>query len=239
MFHPTRAALAAAVVLLCAPAAMAQQVTGGSLTLSHSAFTEDTDVSKTTLHGSVELGLSRDFALQFDLGANRLNDARETTTNVVVHGIYHLNQNTSAGLFAGMDRGAGESLNFIGFEFGHLAGKTGFEAYAARGEEQGVSGTILGLSTRYAATEQLGVGVSLDQFDVGVGNATRYSVNGDYDIVSNVKVFGEIGVLRGSVPLAGVSGSESYVKVGGKVTFGAKRGTTFGQRSLLNMLPGS
>lgn len=229
------AAVAAAFVV-AAPGAMAQQVTGGSITLSHSAFTEDSDVSKTSLTGSVEVGFSRDFSVQFDLGGSRLNFADETVTTGVLHGIYHLNANTSAGVFVGLDRAAGESLNFVGFEFGHMAGRTGFEAYVGRGEEQGVSGTLIGLSTRYAATEQLGVGVSLDQMDVGPLNATRYSLNGDYAVTSNVKVFGEIGAARAEV--LGLSDSEGYVKIGGKFTFGAKRGTTFGQRSVLNILPG-
>ncbi|MFN3971707.1 MAG: hypothetical protein ACK4L4_10060 [Gemmobacter sp.] len=236
MYHSFK--VAAAALLVSAPAAMAQQVTGGSLSLSHSFLTDESSISKTTLLGAVEVGLNRDFSLQFDLGLNRLNEVKENTTNFVLHGIYHLNENTSAGLFAGTDRADGESVNFIGFEFGHVAGQTGFEAYAARGEEQGISGTILGLSTRYAATPQFGIGVSVDQLDIGVANARRYSVNGDYDVVPNFKVFGELGVVRGSVPLAELSGSEGYVKLGGKITFGAKRGTTFGQRSLTNLLPG-
>ncbi len=229
-------AAAAALFALSAPATLAQQVTGGSLTLSHSAFTDDGDFAKTSLGGSVELGFSREFGLQADVGLNRLNAADETATNLVLHGIYHLSEDTSAGLFLGLDHIDGESQSFVGLEFGHQSGRTGFEGYLGRAEDSGVSGTMLGLSTRYAVTEGAGIGLSVDRGEVEDVRLTRYSLNGDIAVAPNMTIFGEVGTLHGSVP--GASDSEGYVKLGGKITFGAKRGTTFGQRSLLNVLPG-
>ncbi len=236
MFQPTRTAMAVAIVLLAAPAALAQQVTGGSLMLSHSAFVDSSDLSKTSLQGSVELGFSRQLGLQADLGLSRLNLADENATNAVLHGIYHLSETTSVGLFLGMDRLAGSSETFVGLEMGTAAGATGFEGYIGAAESNGVSGTIIGLSTRYGINEQVGVGLSLDHLSVDVLDATRYSLNADYAVTDNIVLFGEVGALRGEV--MGLTGSEGYVKLGGEVKFGAKRGTTFGQRSILNILPG-
>jgi hypothetical protein len=236
MFHTTRTAMAAALVLFCAPVAQAQQVTGGSLTLSHSAFTDDTDLSKTSLLGSVELGFNRNYGLQADLGMGRLNNASETVTNAVLHGIYHLSDTTSVGLFLGLDRLDGETQSFVGLEMGTAAGPTGFEAYIGYADDDTDSGTMIGLSTRYGVSEQFGLGVSLDHLSLSAVDATRYSVNADYAVTPNVTLFGEVGALNGQT--AGGSGTEGYVKLGGKVTFGAKRGTTFDQRSLLSVIPG-
>lgn len=237
MFHPIRAALAAAFAVFLAPAAIAQQVTGGSLTLSHSAFTDNSDVAKTSLLGSVELGFSRDFGLQADLGLARLNGANENATLVTLHGVYHLSETTSAGLFLGIDRIGGESQTFIGLEMGTASGPTGFEAYIGAADGGDETGTMIGLSTRYGISDQFGVGLSLDHLSVDTLDATRYSLNADFSATENVTLFGEVGALRGEIE--GASGTEPYVKLGGKITFGAKRGTTFGQRSLLNVLPGS
>lgn len=229
-------ALAAALCAASASTTVAQQVTGGSLSLSHSAFTDDTSVAKTSLNGAVELGFSREFGVQADLGLNKLNSAGETATNAVLHGIYHLSQNTSAGLFLGLDRVDGDSQSFLGLEFGHNAGRTGFEGYLGRGEDGGESGTLFGMSVRYEMTDAAGIGLSFDRADVSIADATRYSLNGDFAVTQNLKLFGEIGALHGSI--GNMSDTEGYVKIGGKFTFGAKRGATFGQRSILNIVPG-
>ena len=47
---------------------------------------------------------------------------------------------------------------------------------------------------------------------------------------------GEVGSAKASA--LGLSGSEPFVGLGGRVTFGADRGTTFDRRSLLDLLPG-
>lgn len=229
-------AATAALCLMAAAPALSQQVTGGSLSLSHSAFVDETRVAKTALAGSVELGFSRSFSVQADLGFTDLNAVSETATTFTLHGVYHLSDTTSAGLFLGVDSVAGESEEFVGLEFGHQVGRSGFEAYVARAEEDGISGTMIGLSTRYEMGNSGGIGVSLDRAAVEGIRATRYSLNGDLTVADGMKLFGEVGALHGSV--GGASDSEGYVKLGAKFTFGAKRGTTFGQRSILNVIPG-
>jgi hypothetical protein len=216
--------------------AFAQEVTGGALAFSHSAFLDDTSLSKTGIDGQVEVGFGRHVAFQVDLGFNRLNFVDETTSNLTLHSIYHVTEETSLGLFVGADRVAGQSLDFVGFEVGQEAASFDIEAYVGYGEDSGISGTIGGFSGRYAVSDSFGVGGAIEHGDIGGLNVTRLALQGDYAVAPQLALTAEIGTLHGSG--FGGSGSEAFVGLGGKFTFGADGDATFGKRGLINLIPG-
>ncbi|MES2666625.1 MAG: hypothetical protein V4712_11025 [Pseudomonadota bacterium] len=223
-------------MILAGLPAIAQEVTGGALAFSHSALLDDSSLSKTGIDGQIVVGFGPSIAFQVDLGFNRLNFIDETTSNLTLHSIYNVTDQTSLGLFVGADRVAGESLDFVGFEVGQQAASFDIEAYVGYGEDAGISGTIGGVSGRYAVSDSFGVGGGLEHGDIGGLNVTRLSLKGDYAVAPKLALTAEIGTLDGSG--FGASGSEAFVGLGGKFTFGDGRGATFGKRGLINLLPG-
>jgi hypothetical protein len=65
---------------------------------------------------------------------------------------------------------------------------------------------------------------------------TRIGVKVDHDLNQSLNIHAEVGSLKASA--FGLSGSDTFVGIGAKIKFGADRGTTFGKRGLLDMIPG-
>jgi hypothetical protein len=223
---------------LCAPTlANAFDVTGGDISIGHSLFIDDTDVARSSLEGSVELGFGRSFGLQVDAGVHRFNFVGENTTTLTVHGIYRLGDSTSAGLFIGADEVDNESLSFIGAEVGHEFGRAGVEGYFAISDESDSLGDAIGVSGAFQATDTIAVGASLDRVDLGGGDdLTRFGLRGDLAVGTQTGLYAELGSI--DVEAAGVSDSEAFVGVGATFSFGANQGATFDRRGLSRLLPG-
>ena len=222
----------------CVPTiAAAFDVTGGDVSIGHSLFIDDTDVARSSLEGSVELGFGPSFGVQVDAGVHRFNFVGENATTLTVHGIYRLGDSTSAGLFIGSDEINDASLTFIGGEVGHEFGRAGIEGYFAFGDEAGGAGDTIGLSGAYQVTDTIGIGASLDRLDLGGGDdVTRFGLRGDLAVGQQTDLFAEVGSV--SIDTAGASDSEAFVGVGAAFSFGANRGATFDRRGFSKLLPG-
>ncbi|SDW20266.1 porin [Litoreibacter albidus] len=230
---------ALAALALCAtiqPAA-AFELTGGSVDLGYSAFADDTDFSKLSLQGSVEAAFTRNFGAQLDLSYHDFNFVNDSGSNMTLHALYHVNEVASLGLFYGRDSDGSTDIDFYGIEGGYEFNNFDAEMYLATGEEAGISGNMFGLEGRYAINEKTGLGGSIDRvnFDGGV-DATRIGVKVDHDLTETFNLNAEVGTARLSVP--GLSGTETFVGIGAQFKFGAERGTTFGKRGLLDLIPG-
>ncbi len=230
--------IAVVTVGLCVPSLVsAFEMTGGDLSIGHSVFIDDTDIARSSLEGSVELGFNRSFGVQIDAGLHRFNFAGENSTTLTVHGIYHLSDATSAGLFIGADEVANESVSYIGAEAGHDFGRAGIEGYFALGNEFGSLGDTVGISGRFQATDTIDVGASLDRVSLGAGDdVTRFGLRGDLAVGEQTGLFAEAGSLNADV--GGASDSEAFVGIGATFSFGANRGATFDRRGLSRLLPG-
>ncbi len=235
MFTKTITIIACA---LCAPTiAAAFDVTGGDVSVGHSVFIDDTDIARSSLEGSVELGFGRSFGVQIDAGLHRFNFVGENSTTLTVHGIYRLGDATSAGLFIGADEIDNESLTFIGAEVGHEFGRAGVEGYFSLANESGSAGDTIGISGSYQATDTIEVGASLDR--VGLGGSddiTRFGLRGDLAVGEQTGLYAEVGSL--SADVGGASDSEAFVGIGATFSFGANKGATFERRGLSRVLPG-
>lgn len=228
--------MALAGSLICGQA-LAVEVTGGEIDLGYSVFTDETDVSKFAITGGVEISFSQAFSLQLDAGTHAFNLTDETGSNVSAHAIYHVDDALSLGAFYGMDRAAGVSTDFYGVEGGYKLANFDVEGYVAHGEDSGVSATVVGLDGTYPVSNAFELGASVDRIDFGSGvRLTRLGVTGTYNVAPNTGLYAELGSVNGSA--YGLSDSESYVGIGAKVTFGSDPGTTFGRRSVFELLPG-
>lgn len=227
---------AAAFLVACVTAPVGAQEFRGDITLGYSTFWDDTRLNTLTGTGSYELGFGESASAQLDLRAYGFNWAGVEAGNVVLHGIYDLAPTMSAGVFVGYENFAGDRYDFYGLEFGQSLGTGGFEVYAARGEEGGVSGTVIGAEGSYPVNGMWDIGVKLDNADFGTAlDVRRFGVKGSFALGSSTSLFAEVGSARMSVP--GASVSEPFVGVGLNVRLGGGK-ATFGQRSLAGLVPG-
>ncbi|MFE3838115.1 porin [Pseudogemmobacter sonorensis] len=210
------------------------EVVGGSVAIGYSAFTEETDVNKLNFGGQLEFGLSREFSLQGDVNLSKFGLTDIDNRSIGLHGIYHLSSETSLGAFIGTDRVEGANVDFYGIEAGHQFGQFGLEGYLSRADLEGVAdGTVIGLKGEYAITPAALVGVRFDNINVDGYDASRLSLTGQYAFTEGFAVTGELGNAD-----IDTYGSETFFGLGVKVSFGAKRGATFDQRSVVDLLPG-
>jgi hypothetical protein len=217
--------------------AHAAEVTGGSVGLSYSAFAEDTDFSKISLEGSVEIGFNRNFSVQGDLGYNDFNETGLSAVTLGLHGIYHISDTTSLGAFYTNETAdGGGDADIYGLEVGHEAGQFGLEGYLARVDGESADSDIIGVAARYEFRNALGLGGSYDYIDVDGTDISRLAVQLDRDVSESVNLFVELGTAKANS--GGLSGSEPFVGLGGKYVFGAGRGSTFDQRGLTRLIPG-
>lgn len=216
---------------------LAVEITGGEAVLGYSAFAGNTDVSKASLTGGVEIGFSSAFSLQLDAGAHSFNLWDETGSSVAVHAIYHFDDALSIGTFYGVDRLAGAPTGLYGIEGGYKQVSFAVDGYVAQADDSELSATVFGLEGRFATGEAFYIGASVDRidFDSGFG-LTRFGVTGTYSFSRYSGVYAELGRLTGDA--YGFSGSEIYVGIGANFSFGADRGTTFGRRNVFELIPG-
>ncbi|NBE06899.1 hypothetical protein [Paragemmobacter ruber] len=230
--HIITAAFAA--TLFCSVASA--QEFKGDITLGYSAFWDEMSVNRISGEGAFEFGLSDRASVQLDLGLFGFGASNAEGTNLVLHGIYDVNPQGSAGAFLGVDDVDGSSVNFYGVEYGQSFGTGGVEVYLARGKEAGVTGTVIGVEGKFALSEQFGLGVKLDNADFdGAVDVTRLGVKGIYALGQGSSVFAEVGSVRADA--FGLTGSEAFVGVGLSIEMGGEE-ATFGRRGLLSLIPG-
>ncbi len=215
--------------------AHAVEMTGAEVGLSHSFFTDDTSYAKTTLEGSAELGFGPTFGLQGDLGVNWLNETDETGTSVTLHGLYHVTDQTSLGLFYGSDKLDSDNVDYYGFEVGQQGDSFDVEAYVGRGEDSGLTGSLMGVEGRFAVSGAFGLGGKLQNVDFDDASLTRVGLTGDYTMFNGMGLTAEVGRLNSDG--MGI-GNETYLGIGAKMSFGPNQGVTFGKRGILDVLPG-
>ncbi len=232
--------LAGAVCAYCAFVSHSQaaELTGGSIDLGYSAFTDDSDFSRVALRGQAEIGFSRSIAMQVDLGAYDFDTFNDTGYNFALHGIYHVNDAVSLGGFYSRDDIADGDGDIFGLEAGFdLSTNVAAEAYASTGDSEGVDLDLFGFDIAYGVTDAFEVNAGIDYAEVeGGADLTRYSLGVEFQTETAGNYYAELGSLDAS--FGGLSGSEAYIGVGVRIDFGAERGATFGQRSFLDIIPG-
>ncbi|MEJ6398951.1 hypothetical protein [Yoonia sp. 208BN28-4] len=231
-----KAALAAALVVVVAAPASAQ-VTGGSLGIEYSTPIDGDDFGGTAYYGAIEYGFNRDFSVSADLSGYRLDNIDTDASSLTLHGVYHLNETLSVGAFYGLDKlETSDAVGLYGVEAGteFLGGEV--EGYLGQVDGNISTATVLGADGIYS----FGNGFS------AIGNAafsfqddsdvSRIAVGAQYDMLDGPQFYVEVG--QTDVEVGGISDDDTFIAVGTRVAIGAQRGTTFGPRSLFEILPG-
>ncbi|WP_226778966.1 porin [Oceaniglobus trochenteri] len=234
-----RSAATGAVVFACLfGTAQAAELTGGDVTLGYSAFTKDADFRALSLEGAVEFGITPQFGVEVDLAYRDFGVSDENGSNLTLHGIYHLNDDTALGLFYGRDWVSGEHADYLGLEARSTFDAFRVEGYAAHGDSEGEKATFAGLSGGYALNDAFSIETSIDyvSFEDGA-SLRRVGLRGEYAFAPRVSAYAEVGSVR--VADQGFSDSETFVGVGASFALGDKKGATFGSRGILKITPGS
>ena len=223
------------ILLLAAAPAQAFEITGGSVELGYSGFTDNLlkKVDKTTLAGQIEVGFSPAFSMQADLGFMNFGFSDEEAHNIGLHSIYHISDLTSLGMYFGQDRLDGGNLSITGVEVGHQAGALGLEGYLTYAKDSAEDGFVFGARADWDLSDIAGIGLRYDRADLDSGDVSRLTLTGQDTLASGLALTGELGSAD-----IGAAGSEPFFGIGAKMTFGAQRGATFNDRSVLDLLPG-
>lgn len=231
---------AAAVLVLAASAGNAVELTGGELRLGYSAFDASAGgetLSRWSLDGSAELGFNQDFAAQLDIGISEFNASGLNIGTATLHGIYHLNGQTSLGAFYGTEDTDFGDVDYYGLEIGY--GVSGFEVegYLGIADGSGADGNLFGITgaVDIAPNWQMTGGYERADFDGGV-DMSKFAVGVKLATNENVAFTAELG--RGDFSVSSASAGENFISFGAEITFGAKRGATFGRRGVFNIIPG-
>ena len=228
---------ASSIFALSAVSASAQQITGGEASITYSAFSDNTDLSATSLDASIEVGFRREIGLQLDMGSRSFNTSDETAQNYVLHGIYNTSESVSLGAFYGVDRFNGETIDIYGFEVGAEMGALDLEAYWARGDIDGDTGDGFGVAGRTELAGGTSLGLRYETVDLGgVLELSNLAVEADYAVSDTVSLNTSFGTAE--FDYSGTTIDEPFFAIGATFTFGAERGTTFGKRSVFSTLPG-
>jgi len=237
--------IAAAVLAVVGTGAMAQGVTGGSIGVEVTQPTDFDDFVGTNYFGAIEYGINRQFAVSADLSSFRFDSVDQDASSATVHGIYHLSDTASLGVFIARDMlEDSEASNIFGVEDGTniygIEGGTEFmggqvEGYVGLADNEAET-TIFGIDGNYAFNEAISFKGGAAFMDSGdVGSASTISLGGEYQITGGPSLYAEVGSV--STERGVVDDSETFVGFGAKINFGAARGTTFGQRSAFEALP--
>lgn len=212
------------------------QVTGATLELGHSFFTEDDSIAKTTLGGSAEFGFNSRFGVQGDLGYSRLNAIDDSSIALAGHGLFYVNQQVTLGGFYGVEDVRGESTDYYGFEVGQKSDRFNVQAYVGRAESSGLTGSMMGVEGNFALQGGFGLGGKVQHLDIEGLDATRLGVTGQYGFANGLAVTAEVGTVTSDD--LGLDGVEPYIGIGARFDLGSTRGTTFNRRSILSVAAG-
>ncbi len=231
MYHKTAVTAAALAVLVSSPLT-AQGFVGAELGIDVFAFSDNTDLGYTTYNGSLEFGITRNFGVAIDLSRYGLNSFDENVDNVTLHGIYHPSATMSVGAFAGRDYFTGGSIDSLGIEGGAEVLGADLEGFLGRVDNGTDTGTIYGISGAYPFGGNFAATGEVKAADIGGDTLTRAALGAQYRFERGPKLYAEIGTIDVG------SSNEPFFSLGATVALGSQRGTTFGSRSLLDIVPG-
>lgn len=217
--------------ILCAGAAQAVEITGGSVGVGYSAFTDDTDVDRVSIEGSLELGFDQSFGMQADVSHLNYGTENADSSAFGLHGLYHLDSATSLGAFYTMEDFSGTDLEFFGIEAGHDTGMFEIEGYLATDDAD-----MIGIMGRYDWAGGLGLTGSIDRAEIAGLDVTRVGLKAERGVGVNGSLYAEVGTVH--VDTGPADDTELFLGIGGSIEFGRRPGTTFEGRSFGRIFPG-
>ncbi len=234
MIH--RAVTAAILMAAASSPVFAQGITGGELGIEYNAPTNGSDFGGTTYSGGFEYGFLDTFSVSADVATYKFDNVGTDANNITLHGSYFLSPTTAIGGFFAHDSIEDADRNLYGLEgrTSYMGGDVG--AYIGQADGDGDTGTIFGVDGSYALRSGFSVIANVDLFDSDIGTISQVSAGAEYQMQVGPQFYAQIGNVTGD--LHGNDDSYGFFTVGAKVAFGASGGTTFTNRSVLEVVPG-
>lgn len=231
-----KTAIAVTAMVAVGTMASAQEITGGSLGIEYSAPTDLNNFGQTVYFGSLEYGINRNMSVAADISGYNFEGLSTDTNSFTLHGIYHMSDSASVGAFFGQDRANSSTADIYGIEGGtEISGGT-VEGYLGKIDGPGADATIFGADGSYALQNGFSIIGGLNHAEIDGGlSAGRVSAGAAYDMAGGPQFYAEVGRMNGDDGVT--SQSETYIGIGARVSFGAARGTTFGRRSIYEIVP--
>ncbi len=230
--------MAAGIVAAGTSMVQAQGFSGGTLGIDYENYSDNDQLGSVNYFGGLEYAITNSISFGANIATYSFEDVDGNNWNYTLHGIYDVGNGIVAGGYLGQDRYDDGELTNYGVE-----GKMGFgaataEAYLGRGEDDDDTATYFGVSGNYPIASGFGVMasydlVSLDDADL---DTSKIAIGGEYVLDSGPSFYATVG--RAYFTAGDVDTDENFIGVGAKINFGAGNGTTFGTRSLYDIVPG-
>lgn len=219
---------------------VAQGFTGGSIGIKFGALSDLDGTERTTFSGSAEYAITPSFAAALDVAFYNYSDLPSDTelSNYTLHGIYALNEDVKLGVWLGRDIirfiSDGE-IDYYGVEAAYSSGPVSAQGYLGHGDSQGTEFTLMGGSGAYGFGNGVAGIAAFDYVDIPDGDTTLRTVEigASYEIVSGASVYATVGNF--TVDGMGGGFDEAFYSIGATFSFGPDGGTSFDQRSYLEL----
>lgn len=213
-------------------AATAQGFAGAEVEAEILAFADDTSLGETRYAAGLEFDLPAGFALGANLAYHGFRGLDLDGQNATLHGQYELTGGMKVGGFYAHDSLEDGDVDAYGVEASTtVAGALALDGALGRYDAEGGDGAYLSAAAsypmgRFALTGFAGA-------VTGELDASRLSVGGE------MRIGGRGPTLYAEVGKADMDGEgEAYLSLGARVGLGRNGGTTFGNRGLLEIVPG-
>jgi len=220
-------------------AAYAQQFSGGQLAIDVLGYGLEDDVLEVNYSGGLEYAINRNWSIGGYYTVYDFDTFDGSAGNLTLHAIYHLNDDTSVGVFRAGDGieldGFGAGRGMTGIEAGYETGAFEVEGFIGffdkpEDDDQADNALLFGLSGAYEINDTISVLASYSRADSDTLTANRFSVGGSYEFIAGPSVYANVGRADSGLEDA------SFIGLGASIEFGADRGMTFESRSLFDTI---
>jgi len=215
---------AALGVLLSAIPAAAQEFTGGELSLEYNFDADNSGSNSTSYSGGVEFAFGREYAIGVSVAGVNLGDD-DQASSMTLHGLYHLSSTATVGAFYSQGE---DDASAFGVQGGTVFGSGEIGGYIGQRSFGDTDVIAFGLESRTPFMDQF---VFFTDFDLVADNDAGVSTNElgvTYTFDQGPEAFVQVG--QATAYANGSSVSDEYIGFGARISFGAKRGTTFDAR---------
>lgn len=230
----------AALAVAAAGAAAAQDFRGAELSAEILGYTDDLGVGETNYRASVEMGVFGPLAVQADLSFNASRTVDLDSRTLTVHALYDAFAMASVAGFYSRDRitagGVDGDVDVYGLEAGSSWGMAGGEAFVAQASGGDFDGTLLGFEGAYDIASAFSLTAQGAMLRSDEANLGRLAVGAEYRMGAGPALYAQVGRL--GAESAGTSDGETFVTLGARIGLGPSGGTTFGSRSLFDVVSG-
>lgn len=229
-----KAALTAVISTAASPL-FAQGFSGGDLSMEFTTPTENTSTSGSTYSGGLEYSINRSIAVAVTASRYSFGNSSAHANNATLHGVYHMNEDTSVGFFAGRDSVNSTDVDHYGFEVGTDLGSGNIGGYFGQALSSSDTINLLGADGSYDFTNQISLNGTLDHATDGSESYSKATVGVGYQMTNGPELFGNFGTVL--VKSGSSTADANFLTLGARIDFGASRGTTFGSRGIFEAFP--